>query len=447
MLKYKVISDAIRTEIQEGKLKPGQKLPSIKSYATKLGVNADTIIKAYRCLEEEHLIYSVSKSGYYVVKSFIQNADKRKMIDLVSVTSPQAINPYKDFYHCMEKSIHLYKNRMFEYEKTQGMEELREILVKHLMNFQIFTKKENIVITNGAQQALYILAAMNDNGIGKRVVVEQPTYSVMLEALRLNHVPVVGIKRDKNGIDLTKLEEIFKQGGIKFFYTMPRLQNPTGLSYTKEQKERLLKLANKYDILIVEDDYLADLISDEKGDSLYAMGEKERIIYIRSFSKTLLPGLRLGMTIIPDVWKPKFIACKYSIDLNTPVLTQGALEIFLKSNMYQSHIVRTRKHYEMKMKTLKEACKQNLPTETNYSIPKTGIYAFIETKQNTTQALLTRLEKKKILASSVKNCFIEGQLNQEGIRLCVCNCKEEELKEAIKIISNEIKAIEDIKLY
>ncbi|WP_139348734.1 aminotransferase-like domain-containing protein [Clostridium sp. Marseille-P2415] len=438
MYKYNKVAGSIREGILEGRMKPGEKLPSIQSCAKETGYNPDTIIKAYKLLEEEHLIYSVPKSGYYVVKSIIKADHARGGIDLNTVRPPDCINPYKDFYHCMDKSITIYKNKLLEYAPPQGMEELRAVLVKHLMNFQIFTRQQDIFITNGAQQALYILAAMPFPGNGRIVVVEQPTYSVMLKALNCSKVPVTGVSRTSDGIDLKELEAVFQTGDVKFFYTMPRFQNPTGFSYHYKQKQEIIRLACRYGVYIVEDDYLADLEPDEKADSLYAMGEKERTVYIRSFSKTLLPGLRLGLAILPEALKKEFMTYKQSIDLNTPVLTQGALEIYLKSSMYPIHVVRTRKFYKNKMKVLKKACERTFGHEVRYHIPPAGIYAFIETGTNSADKIVNRLLKDKILVSSIKSGCLDGFSVPEGIRLCVCNCTDEELERAVRRIKEEM---------
>jgi DNA-binding transcriptional MocR family regulator len=438
MYKYSQVVDSIRDEIQSGKRKPGDKLPSIKACATSYGYNSDTIVKAYQILEEEHLIYSTPKSGYYVVKSLISKEKKDGLIDMITVRPPDSINPYKDFYHCMEKSISIYKNKLMEYSQTQGMEELRAVLVKHLMNFQIFTKADDLFITTGAQQALYILATMPFPSCGGKVLVEQPTYAVMLQTLRCNNVPVVGIKRTVNGIDLQELEAIFQTDEIKFFYTMPRYQNPTGFCYSERDKKAILRLAAKYSVYIVEDDYLADLEIEGKANSLFSMDRSEHVIYIQSFSKTLLPGLRLGVAIVPKSLQENFHMFKQNIDLNTPVLNQGALEIYLKSSMYPSHVVRTKKFYQHKMEVLKTACEQWLPKEITYHVPSTGIYAYMELHNQSAHRLVQRLSKAGMLISDIFNCFIEGVERSEGIRLCVCNCEEEELQEVIKKIGEQV---------
>ncbi len=438
MYKYNRIADSIKDRIYKGDLKPGEKLPSIQSYAKASGYNADTVVKAYKLLEEEHLIYAASKSGFYVVKSMSRLSKAEAGIDMITVRPPDSVNPYKDFYHCMEKSISIYQNKLMEYAPPQGMEELRVALAKHLMNFHIFTSKQDIFITNGAQQALYILAAMPFPGNGTKVLVEQPTYAVMLQALSCNKIPVIGIRREKEGIDLEELEALFKKGDIKFFYTMPRFQNPTGFSYHEKQKQEIIRLADRYGVFIVEDDYLADLELEEKVDSLYAMGGKERVIYIRSFSKTLLPGLRLGMAIIPEALKQEFIHYKQSMDINTPVLTQGALEIYLKSRMYRSHVLRTKKFYKNKMEALREACGFFFSNDVTYHIPATGIYAFIETEKGVAEKVVNGLAKCNVRVNSIKDCYLDGFAVSEGIRLCICNCEDADLAKAVKLMGDEI---------
>lgn len=316
------------------------------------------------------------------------------------------------------------------------MPELINVLVKHMTNFQVFAKPQNIFITNGSQQALYILAAISFPNGRTKVLVEQPTYSVMLQVLNCTQTPVVGIGRTHEGVDLSELESIFRQGDIKFFYTMPRYQNPTGFCYNSLQKKEIARLARQYEVYIVEDDYLADLELDVKADPMYALREKEWIIYIRSFSKALLPGLRLGMAIVPEELQDIFITYKRSIDLNSPILTQGALEIYLKSSMYKFHVQRTKKYYKEKMDVLRDACVLN--NIVKCYIPPTGIYACLDTDGVLADILVNRLAKRNVLLSSTTGCYLDGFPHPEGIRLCVCKTEDNDIRKAIQLISQEL---------
>jgi len=437
--KYSIVADSIKGNIYSGRYKPGEKLPSILTLSKELSYNTDTIVKAYKLLEAEHLIYASPKSGYYVVKSSTIVDNSNRIVDMVTIRIPDYINPYKDFCHCMEKAILLSEKMLFEYSSPQGKPELITALAKYLLNFHIFTKPQNIFITNGAQQALYILAAIPFPNNRTKVLVEQPTYSVMLQALKCNHTQVVGIERTQNGIDLNELESIFKKGDIKFFYTMPRYHNPTGFSYNFVQKKEIIRLAEQYEVYIVEDDYLADLEINTKADPMYVIGEKELIIYIRSFSKTMLPGLRLGMTILPQKLQEDFLTYKKSMDLNSPILTQGALEIYLQSSMYKFHKQRIKKYYKEKMAVLRDVCEQELEDRLQFDIPITGIFANLVTPGVSADVLVNRLAKYEVFLSSTNNCYLEGFHHTQSIRLCVCNSTDDEIRKVVKIIKQELK--------
>ena len=434
--KYRIAADLIRERIYSGIYRPGGKLPSVKGLSAELNYNSDTIVKAYRQLESEHLIYAVSKSGYYAVKSV--EGPGSSLMDLSTACPPDGINPYKDFYHCMNKAVVLYEKKLFDYSSPKGMPELVNALTKHMTNFNIFARPENIFVTNGSQQALYILGAMPFPGGGTRVLVEQPTYSVMLQVMKCTKTPVIGIERSSAGIDTAELESLFKQGDIKFFYTMPRYQNPTGFCYDRSQKNQIVGLAKKYGVYIVEDDYVADLELDAKADSMHAMGEQDLIVHIRSFSKTLLPGLRLGMCILPPKLHQGFLEYKRSIDLNTPVLTQGTLEIYLRSSMYRHHVQRIKKHYAEKMDVLRKECGKLPDGMVKSYIPATGIYAYMEIEGVSSEALVRLLTKQGVLVSGTNSSYIDGFRHPEGLRLCVCNISDAGIRQAAACIGREL---------
>lgn len=439
--KYIDVINRIKEGIYTGIYKPGVKLPSILSLSRELGYNRETIIKAYKLLEDEHLIYAKPQSGYYVVKSTIAIKKSSDTVDMVTVGPPDDINPYKDFYHCMEKAIMIYQKKLFEYSNPKGLPELLSALTSHMMNFQIFTKPENIFITNGAQQALYILASIPFPNKQAKVLVEQPTYAIMLDVLNCNHIPAMGISRTKEGIDLNELENKFKNEGIKFFYIIPRFHNPTGYCYNTYQKKEIINLAKKYNVYIVEDDYVADLELNSKSDPMFAMGEENRIIYIRSFSKTLLPGLRLGMTILPKELHEEFLFYKKSMDLSTSTLNQGALEIYLQSRMYENHVQRIKQYYKNKMDFLRNLCIDEFRNMNHVecNIPNTGIYASIEFKNKSADRLVHRLLDQNMMLSSIGNCYLPGVHHKQGVRLSVCRTNEQDIVRVINALKRELE--------
>ncbi|MFR3497624.1 MAG: aminotransferase class I/II-fold pyridoxal phosphate-dependent enzyme [Paraclostridium bifermentans] len=238
MLKYEEIIEYIKNDIKIEKLNHPKKLPSIRSAQRLFQCSTGTVLKAYSKLEQDHSIYSIPKSGYYIVDNFHNpSTAKETIIDFSAVNLSAEAFPYENFQHCLNKSIDLYKEKLFSYSDPRGLNTLINVLSKHIQNYQIFAKSDNILITSSSQQALNILSIMPFPNGKSNILIEQPTYHGMIKSLKLNNIPVLGINRDFNGIDLYELEKLFKYGNIKFFYSIPRFHNPTGTTYSKLEKQ------------------------------------------------------------------------------------------------------------------------------------------------------------------------------------------------------------------
>ncbi|WP_404580649.1 aminotransferase class I/II-fold pyridoxal phosphate-dependent enzyme [Paenibacillus sp. RC21] len=130
-------------------------------------------------------------------------------------------------------------------------------------------------------------------------------------------------------MDWAALEHNFQSNMIKFFYTIPRFHNPLGTPYTAKNKQRLAELAKAYDVYIVEDNYLSDLETNSKADPIHAYHGASHVIYLRSFSKVLLPGLRISAAVVPNSLIPLMQWHKHTAGLSTSVLSQGLLENYM----------------------------------------------------------------------------------------------------------------------
>lgn len=235
------------------------------------------------------------------------------------------------------------------------MYSLRKQLARYLQNNQVFTTPDRICIVSGSQQALNLFVSIPFPNRKNKICVEQPTHPSFIESVKVHNIDSIAIEITSRGIDLKRLEEIFKYEDIKFFYTVSRFHNPTGYSYTNAQRRKIVELTQKYDVYIIEDDYMGDLDLDLKQDPMFTYDPTGRVIYTKSFSKVMLPGLRLGLAVIPEAIRERFLQAKFATDLHTPVLTQGALEIYLKSGMFDAHIHKMRLMYSKKAALLQKA--------------------------------------------------------------------------------------------
>ncbi len=329
MNKYQEIIQDILEGIEKHRFKRGEKLPSIRQLSQDYQCSKDTVQKAMLELKYQNKIYAVEKSGYYILED---QDSKNQMVELDPADFQEL--PYEDFRVCLHESLIGRENYLFNYyHQQEGLAELISSVQQLLMDYHVYTKKDQLVITAGSQQALYILTQMDFETEKTEILLENPTYSRMIDLLQHQAIPYQTIERDFDGIDLGKLEEIFQTGKIKFFYTIPRLHNPLGSTYDTASKTAILKLAKKYGVYIVEDDYLADFDAS-RSLPLHYLDTDNLVIYIKSFTPTLFPALRIGAIGLPQQLKTAFIKHKGLIDYDTNLIMQKALSLYIDNGMF-----------------------------------------------------------------------------------------------------------------
>ena len=330
--KYQRIVDKITKDIKEGKLATGQKIPSVRKLAERYHCSKDTAQKALIELKYQKYIYAVPKSGYYV----LENAQEEKQ-DLELPVRDDRHQAYEDFRLCVNETLIGRENYLFNYYPQQeGLEDLRRSVQKLMLDSAVYASRDQLVLTSGTQQALYILSQIEFPNQKERILVEQPTYHRINDLLLAQKLPYETIERTPQGINLQELERIFQSGKIKFFYTIPRFHYPLGHSYTRQDKEEILRLAQLYDVYIVEDDYLSDFDSRREL-TFHYLDNSQRVIYIKSFSTSLFPALRITALLLPPQIQKTFIAYKSAVDYDSNLIMQKALSLYIDSLMFEKN--------------------------------------------------------------------------------------------------------------
>ena len=435
-MKYERVKDDLKQRINSGTIKPGGKLPSIRELSIQWQCSKNTVIRAIDELEKEHLIYSVPKSGHYAIVRPSESADQPEgRIDFAAAAPDPGIIPYEDIQHGLNRAIELYGDRLFAYGDPLGFPSLREAISRHLASSQIFAGPDRICVVSGAQQALHLLASMPFPNGKTAILVEQPCYAGMLKLLSLLGVTAIGIARTESGLDLDELERHFRNNSIKFFYTVPRYHNPLGTSLSRREKEAIAAMAEKYDVYIVEDDYLADLEQDGKSDPIRSYDNSGRVIYIRSFSKIMLPGLRLGAAVLPEALIALFRMYKSSSDLSASALSQAALEIHLSSGLFQRHAAMAKERYGIRMKAMQEACSRILNEGFRLSQSTGGIFALLELPDDlTAEELTAALRRKDVHVFPTTPCYLPSVESANSLRLSIIRADEQQIEDGIRII-------------
>lgn len=262
-----------------------------------------------------------------------------------------------------------------QYSSAIGYPALREQIAQRMNRQGIKTTVDNIMITTGSQQSIDITAKMFVNP-GDTVIVEKPTYLCALDVFRSYGAHIVGVEMDEDGMRMDQLEKaVAANPNTKFIYTIPNFQNPTGRTMSAERREQMIEIANKYDIMIMEDDpYGAIRFAGDDIEPVKFYDNEERVIYLSTFSKILAPALRLGWIVMNKDLMPKYSVMKQSADVHSDNLTQHIVAKFMAEYNIDEHVNKIRKVYRKRENVMMAAIEKYFPAGVNYSHPQGGLF-------------------------------------------------------------------------
>jgi len=311
--KYIQVADYIKKLIDDRIIKDGDKLPAIRTLSKELKVNNVTIVSAYNKLKIEGYAYQKVGSGSYAKRKEVTSTFRKKytnilkklsteeskdIIDFTGETTDEILFPIEDLREIINNVLARDGAKALIAKNRAGYKKLITTINRVFWNDKL--KERDIPIVSGAQQGIDI-AAKSILNINDNVIVEKPTYMGALSAFKWRKANIFQVPIEQDGINLNKFEKILQKNEIRCFYTMSYFQNPTGVSYSLEKKKRILELARIYDFYIIEDDYLSELIYNKSIEYIPFkwLDKHNRVIYIKSFSKIFLPGIRLGYLVAP----------------------------------------------------------------------------------------------------------------------------------------------------
>ena len=425
MFKYQEVSLQIRRQIEEGIYKKGDRLPSIRDMIQQYECNKDTILKALHLLKEESLIYPVEKSGYYVLKNRVPVRNTTK----IGLPNPMQF-PIEDFRKCLNESVMVsYEGVSNQRESIRGDRELIEAMVPLLESYGVYVKEGQLSITTGTQQALYILLQLIGTG---GLLLEQPTYSRMNQLVKELEIPYQIIEREQtqDTISLEKLEQIFQSGTIRYFYTISRFHNPLGMSYPDSVKKKIVELAEKYQVYIIEDDYMADY---ERGTAtpLHYFDTNERVIYVKSFSSILFSTFKMGIVVLPNALIKEFEKRKQLLDFDSNLLMQKTLALFIQNGLFEKHRQKMVAHYHEKSQQFRQLLEQSTVEKTHLH----GTQLLLERSQ---LSLLKEKLDLEITIDTLEDAYIE-EITPHIFSLDVYALSMEQMQELIYILEERGK--------
>lgn len=452
---YQQLAESIEALITDGILPANSKLPPIRKMAEHFGVNSVTIVNAYKYLENKQLVYSRMGSGTFVsplpvehipepvanrnLRSFDSGVAMENAINFTSTSLPHEMFPVDAFKKAFNEVLDREKGGAFRYMDSMGYEPLREQLCRYLKGYGIKTSVENVQVISGAQQGIDIISKAMLR-YGDVVFVEKPTFYGAAGAFLSRGGKLVEIPMEHDGMNMTILEDFLKLYQPKFIYMMAYYQTPTGISYSMEKKRRLLELAEKYDTYIIEEDDFYDFhYSKEPLVPLKALDYKNRVIYIKSFSKILMPGLRMGLIVLPKKIHQAVMEAKYTTDISTSGFIQRALEYYLRENGWEKHAAETRRYGSEKYRKTLSAARKYLSGVAKYGHPNGGVSLWVELPEGVgAEAFCSRMLEKNVILTPGSQYDISGE-EDSHVRLSFSNLSDDKIEVGLKRMGDTLR--------
>lgn len=322
-----------------------------------------------------------------------------------------------------------------QYGTTDGYPGMKECAKARAEKVNSVNENDAILIMTGANQGIDLTAKAIINK-GDKIVVESPSFIGSLNAFRTYEAQLVGVTVEDDGMSMDGLEEVLKSdSSIKLIYTIPTFQNPTGTTMSLAKRKRMLELASKYDVLILEDNPYGDLrFSGEEMPTLKSLDTEGRVIYAGSFSKILSPGMRLGYIIAPAQLAEKIEVLKQVNDVHTPMLTQLMCVEFMKKYNIDSYIAKNRDLYGKKCACMVEAMEKYFPAgKVKWVVPEGGIFLWCECPTITDIApIVDRCLEKKVAIVPGSNFAIDINAPSNMFRLNYSSPTLEKIEEGIR---------------
>ncbi|MFZ5822348.1 MAG: PLP-dependent aminotransferase family protein [Chloroflexota bacterium] len=475
---YQQIRAHLRQGILAGSLPPGARLPASRTLARDLGVNRITVETAYSDLEAEGLVFSRVGSGTYVSPSpplpahplealeaawplwqqNVQAGDaipreaenaawpgagpRPRLIGFASGSSAPHLFPADEFRKVIQAVMRRDGMAALEYGESNGYAPLRATIAHVLASQGLQARPENILITAGSQQALSLALQLLLKP-GDTILVESPTYGGALELFRALHFSAVGAPVDKQGMQVEHLERLLQQHHPKLIYTIPNFHNPTGTCLGGSRRRDLLLLADRYNVPILEDDFVGDLRYDGRAQpSLKALDPGGRVIYTNTFSKMLMPGLRVGYLFIEGPIYDSLVQFKRVNDLATSTLIQRALEAYVTVGRYQAHLRRSCQVFRKRRDAMLAAIKRYLPADVQFDPPQGGLFLWMKLPGGVSaDDLLPVACKEGVNFVPGSRFFPDGRQGREWMRLNFVVHAPEEIDEGIRRLGKALERL------
>ena len=463
---YRQIADGVKSAARRGELADGHRLPPTRDLARRLGVNRNTVVSAYDALATEGWVQSHTGRGTFLVVGPEPAADDEDWFDGFSraadgldqgglgaifsmVTAPDGISfvgsypdpgllPVEGFARALQTALDAGGASLLSYGPTSGHPPLRAALAER-MAAGSGVGPEDVLVTNGAQQALDLaFRAFLDPG--DAIIVEEPTYTGAHGVLSSLGARTVSVPVDDRGIRPDLLERALERHRPKLIYVQPTFQNPTATVMDRPRREIVLDLARRHRVPVVEDDWARELRFEGPDEpSLHALDRGRHVIYLSTFSKQLMPGIRIGWIVAPRAVQQRLVELKRIQDCGTSPLLQAALVEFLADGGLERHLERVRPVYRQRRDRMLAALDRHFPRDARWSRPPGGLFLWIRLAQALDGEELQLAARRRGVMYSRGELFQRDADGSRAMRLTYSAAAPAEIDRGVEILGTLIR--------
>jgi DNA-binding transcriptional MocR family regulator len=481
---YQQIYEQIVSLVRDGLLAPGERISSVRNLAKSLDVSVTTVFNAYDLLAAENMIERRSGSGTYITMHpeivlgsnlrtreetgiASQHREPMQWEPLVIPTEYFGVPRSRKYGSNLISFAHLFpeptlfpfdrikqvatsmlwypQEFFFDIGHAQGYQPLVEHLEKEMaLNGVAMAEGENdIILTGGFRRALGLVLSMILKP-GQKVAIEAPTYNGIINCLAVQSIDYVQIPLDSEGIETAKLEVELRKGNIGAVITIPTYHNPTGITMSDKRRAALLDLAEKYQVPIIEDDYGRQLRYEGQAPlPLKAMDAGNYVIHIGTYSKSFLPGIRVGWLCAPSRLAYHLVAAKLGRDSGDSYFLQILLHEFIQKGYFAKHVRHAAREYKKRRNVMAKALQENLPDGCTFKVPNGGFAFWLELPRGIRAIPLLSLARQSGIDFAPGAFFMPDHSDVNALRLSFSRTASEEIEKGVSILGALIGRVLD----
>lgn len=365
-----------------------------------------------------------------VIRDILKITQQPNVISFAGGLPAPELFPVREFKEACNYILEHDGSRALQYGPTDGYRPLKEFLVEKMRKYGVPAEEENVLLTNGSQQALDLIGKMIINP-GDIVITEEPTYVGALQAWNPYEPRYVAIPNDEQGMRVDLLDEALKEHQAKYIYVLPNFHNPAGVTLSLERRHRLIEIAGRHGVPIIEDDPYGELRFEGTDLTPLVVLHKEDVIYLSTFSKTLAPGIRLGWITAPEKVISRLIMAKQATDLHTSTFIQMVAHDICQRGILRSHVSTIRRVYRERRDVMLEAMGQHFPPGVTWTRPEGGMFLWIRLPEHVDAGKLLPIALQKEVAFVPGGVFYPNGGGENTMRLNFSNAQPDMIREGI----------------